>query len=183
MYRYQQNGHILWLLVKFENNFWKHLRIYCAFSIFISPPTTFETRKMPFSLSPLPYNVVLWQVCIFMYRLCQYTHPVSAVCALMPWVFNKLPKCKPEPFAYSKFIADVVYELLKQRCTSYWPGRRFKSPMFLHFILPIFILALILFADLMSISYLWYELQFSFIVRHNVENVWIMKTMKYVAVE
>ena len=32
----------------------------------------------------------------FIYKLYQYTHPVSAACVLMPWVFNKLTNCKPE---------------------------------------------------------------------------------------
>ena len=60
-----RSGHILLLLVKFVKSFWKHLHIYCALSAFTpfrknrySPPKKFETRKMPFSWFPLPYNVV-----------------------------------------------------------------------------------------------------------------------------
>ena len=99
-----RSNYMLWLMAIFERGFCKHLRIYCAFSVFIllrknhySPPTKFETRKMSFSL-PLSHTTLFRKNFVFfMYRLYQYTHPVSAACPLMPWVINKLSRCKPEP--------------------------------------------------------------------------------------
>ena len=114
-----RSSHILRLMVKFEKSMWKHLHIYCAFRVLIlfrknrySPPTKFETRKMPFSLSPLPYNVVSQQVCIFMYRLYQYTNPVNASCALISWVFNLTAQMQTR-------TCPRTVRLLRTGCTSY----------------------------------------------------------------
>ena len=92
------------------------------------------------------------------YRICISTQIMSArgMRSCLGYLIN-WPNANQNLSTYSKVVADVVYELLKHHCTSYC---RFS------FFLLMSILALLLFANLMS----RHEVKFSWIVRHSVEN-------------
>ena len=113
------------LLVKLEKSFWKRLRIYCAFSVFILfrknryHQQSLRQEKCHFHC-PASHITFHSKFVFLTYRLCQYTHPGSAACALMPWVFKKLPKYKAEPVHVQEgycgrgvqAIETPLYELL-----------------------------------------------------------------------
>ena len=117
-----RSSHILWLMVKFEKGFWKYLRIYCDFSVFIllrkSWPTTNEDRdekKAMFIVSsPIwrCFAATLYFLCIeyisthilFLFEFYHQSHYLNTSADIYIQTSNPYPHC----FLYCTIIFMIA---------------------------------------------------------------------------